>query len=121
MGVILMAGAAAFLSSYNVTIMSARIERNIAYDLLLSAMNKDIAFFDENKTGDIMSRLTSDLGAIKHGLSSTFEIFMSNFIKITISIIIMSFISWKLTLALLGGVLPCTLLMFCFGGMIHKL
>ena len=119
--VIIVAGVGGFLSSYTETIMRARIDRNMSYDLFLSVLNKDISFFDENKTGEIMSRMTSDIGTINHGLSSTFGMFLSNLIKIIISIIIMSYISWKLTLTLLAGVLPCSLLMLFFSTYMHKI
>jgi len=32
----------------------------IRYDLFFFVINKDVAYFDETKTGDILSRISSD-------------------------------------------------------------
>lgn len=44
--------------------MSQKIAQQIRYDFFFSIINKDIPFFDEVKTGDILSRMTSDTTVI---------------------------------------------------------
>ena len=41
--------------------MSERIAQNLRNDYYVSLVNKDIAFFDERKSGDLLSRLNSDI------------------------------------------------------------
>ena len=45
-------------------ILSERIARNLRRDFYASIINKDIAFFDERRTGDLVSRLNSDIQVI---------------------------------------------------------
>lgn len=45
-------------------ILSERIARNLRRDFYDSIINKDIAFFDERRTGDLISRLNSDIQVI---------------------------------------------------------
>jgi ATP-binding cassette subfamily B protein len=44
--------------------MSERIARNLRQDFYNSIVNKDVAFFDERKSGDLLSRLNSDIQVI---------------------------------------------------------
>lgn len=40
--------------------MSEKIAQELRYDLFYFLAHKDVAFFDETKTGDILSRISSD-------------------------------------------------------------
>ena len=44
--------------------MSERIAKEVRYDLFYFILHKDVAFFDETKTGDILSRISSDTSVI---------------------------------------------------------
>ena len=106
MGIVLGASICAFLASYNTVILASRIIRNITYDLFLSIVNKDISFFDANKTGDLMSRMSSDVEVIGNGLSHSVRLLLMEVIKIIVNVVVMCFVSWQLTLVLLAGILP---------------
>lgn len=41
------------MRAYLFSIMSERISRNLRLDFFESTINKDIAFFDERRTGDL--------------------------------------------------------------------
>jgi ABC-type multidrug transport system fused ATPase/permease subunit len=69
-------------------------------------INKDIAFFDETKTGEILSRISSDTGVIQDGLSTNISLFIRSFITIIATLAICCFISVNLTLITLGGIVP---------------
>ena len=45
-------------------ILSERIACNLRKDFYESIINKDIAFFDEKRTGELVSRLNSDIQVI---------------------------------------------------------
>ena len=40
--------------------MSETIAKELRYDIFNFLIHKDVAFFDENKTGDILSRISAD-------------------------------------------------------------
>ena len=42
-------------------ILSERISRNLRLDYFSSIVEKDIAFFDEKRTGELISRLNADV------------------------------------------------------------
>tara|TARA_B110000285_G_C14949064_1_gene525808 strand:- start:307 stop:624 length:318 start_codon:yes stop_codon:yes gene_type:complete len=52
----IMSGTRAF--TFNT--LSEKIGKMIKYDLFMSLINQDIGFFDETKTGEILSRISSD-------------------------------------------------------------
>jgi len=45
-------------------LLSERISRDLRKDFYDVLVQKDIAFFDENRTGDLISRLNSDIQVI---------------------------------------------------------
>ena len=45
-------------------LMSYKIARDIKYDLFWYLVRKDVTFFDEKKTGDILSRISSDVAVL---------------------------------------------------------
>ena len=46
-------------------IMGYKVGRDIKYDLFWYLIRKDITFFDEKRTGDIMSRISSDVETLQ--------------------------------------------------------
>ena len=57
---IIISAIAGSFRGYSFNTMSVRIGRSLRKDLFTSISKKDISFFDENKTGDLVSRLSSD-------------------------------------------------------------
>ena len=57
-------------------ILSERIARNLRRDFYNSLIEKDIAFFDSKRTGDLISRLNSDIGVIQDTLGTNFSMFI---------------------------------------------
>lgn len=90
-------------------LIGERIVRNIRVSLFEKITTLDISFFDENNTGDLVSRLTSDTAAIQSCLSVNVSIGLRSLAQVIISIIILGLMSWKLTLVLLG-IVPILLL-----------
>jgi len=73
-------------------------------------INKDIEFFDETKTGEILSRISSDTGVIQDGLSTNISMFIRCSIIIICTLGICFYISVPLTLITCGGIIP---IVFC--------
>ena len=78
----------------------------IKYDLFNSLINKDITFYDSNKTGELLSRMDSDTEIIQGALSYYLSIATKAIISITGSFVIMMIISWKVTLVAMCGLVP---------------
>lgn len=73
-------------------------------------INKDVEFFDETKTGDILSRISSDTSVIQDGLSTNISMAFRGMITIIMNIAILALISWKLCLLTLASIVPVILL-----------
>jgi len=85
-------------------IMSYKIARDIKYDVFWYLVRKDISFFDERKTGDILSRISQDVQVLQDGLSTSISMLMRCGYVIVCVIIILASISWKLTLCAVAGI-----------------
>jgi len=59
--VIVVAGISVGMRAAIFNILSERIARNLRRDYFASVMSKDMAFFDERRTGELISRLNSDV------------------------------------------------------------
>jgi len=101
--------------------ISERIAKQLRYDLFYFLINKDVAFFDEMKTGDILSRISSDTQVVKDGLSTNISMFVRTMVFIIATLIVLCLISWRLTLVTVCGVLPISLTAVFYGRAVRKL
>ncbi|MBI1748632.1 MAG: ABC transporter ATP-binding protein [Acidobacteria bacterium] len=100
------------------------VSRYIEYDLrndFFAHMEKlSLSFFHRMKTGDLMSRSTNDLGAVRMVLGPGIMYSMNTLVISTVATILLFSISWRLTLIAL---LPLVFVSICvkkFGEEIHK-
>uniref|UniRef100_A0A914Z044 ATP-binding cassette sub-family B member 9 n=1 Tax=Panagrolaimus superbus TaxID=310955 RepID=A0A914Z044_9BILA len=77
---------------------TALVNRKMRSDLFRSLVQQEIGFFDERKTGEIMSRLTSDCQTMSATVSSNVNVFLRSGVMFIGSLIFMLTISWRLTL-----------------------
>lgn len=87
-------------------ILSERIARNLRRDFYNSLVEKDIAFFDSKRTGDLISRLNSDIQVIQDTLGTNFSMFIRGVLQLIIMLSILIWISPLLTSTLMAGVIP---------------
>ena len=104
MGIVLIALALIqFASNYYVTnighVMGAKMEYNMRAEIFDHYQKLSFSFFDDQKVGQLMSRITSDLFDITELLHHGPENLAISFIKIVGALIILSSISGYLTLA----------------------
>ncbi len=70
-------------------------------------MEKDFNFYNKHRTGDIMSRQTGDMDAIRHFLAHSLYYTWENVLMFTVSLFMVFTVNWKLALCMMG-VLPLT-------------
>jgi ATP-binding cassette, subfamily B, bacterial len=109
---IVISGSSIFvwIRGYTFNTISERIAKHLRYDLLLHLLNKDIAFYDLNKTGDLLSRLANDVTVVQNGLGTNISMFVRAMVTIISSIAVLCYISWELTLVTLAGIVPVCVL-----------
>lgn len=96
------------------------VERIMRSRLMRHFLKMTPAFYERNRTGDLMARATNDLGAVSNTAGFGILTLIDSTVWIaTLLATMMIFISWKLTLA---AVLPLPLLALLaslYGGWIH--
>jgi ATP-binding cassette subfamily B multidrug efflux pump len=83
--------------------MGQRISFDLRNQLFSHLQSLPPTFFDRANTGDIMSRATSDVEGIRQFITWSLSTFLEMFFLFTASLLLMSLMSWQLTL------LTCTL------------
>ncbi|MBD3918163.1 ABC transporter ATP-binding protein [Paenibacillus sp. PR3] len=107
-------GSAALLGvlGYFSTSLIASIGQKVLYDLrndlYRHLQSMDVAFFDRNRTGDLMSRVTNDVNILQQMISSSMMQLVTDLFTFTAIALYMLWIDWLLTLLLLAT-FPCML------------
>nr|XP_028565473.1 ATP-binding cassette sub-family B member 9 [Podarcis muralis]XP_028565474.1 ATP-binding cassette sub-family B member 9 [Podarcis muralis]XP_028565475.1 ATP-binding cassette sub-family B member 9 [Podarcis muralis]XP_028565476.1 ATP-binding cassette sub-family B member 9 [Podarcis muralis]XP_028565477.1 ATP-binding cassette sub-family B member 9 [Podarcis muralis]XP_028565478.1 ATP-binding cassette sub-family B member 9 [Podarcis muralis]XP_028565479.1 ATP-binding cassette sub-family B memb len=101
------------------TLVFARLNIRLRNSLFRSLVSQEMSFFDENLTGDIISRLTSDTTIVSDLVSQNINIFLRNMVKATGVIVFMFSLSWQLSLVTFMG-FPIIMLMSDLYGKYYK-
>ena len=96
------AGIATFLRSYLFTVAGERIVTNLRQMLFSSLISQEVAFFDEQRTGALTNRLASDTTVIQNAVTVNISMGLRFGLSALGSIVILMYISWKLTLLMLA-------------------
>ncbi|EPB73130.1 ABC transporter, ATP-binding protein [Ancylostoma ceylanicum] len=86
------------------TYASALVSRQIKLDLFRSLIKQEIAFFDTTKSGETVSRLSSDCQVMATNVSTHVNVFLRNFVMCVGSLCVMLYMSWRLTMVTLIAV-----------------
>ncbi|KAF3850502.1 hypothetical protein F7725_012274 [Dissostichus mawsoni] len=85
------------------TLMFGKLNLRLRNHLFRTLMRQEIAFFDENHTGDIISRLSADTTQVSDLISNNINVFLRSIVKGIGFFIFMFGMSWKLTLVTIMG------------------
>jgi hypothetical protein len=107
------------IRGYFYTIIGERLVRRIRKDLFDNLVRQDISFFDINKTGELINRLSSDTAVIQSCLSVNISMGLRAIAMVIVSIILLFITSWKLTLVMMG-VVPMLIVAVAFYGRLTK-
>ena len=80
--------------------VSSHTLKNMRRDLFNHLQTLPLEFFDKRKTGEIMSHFTNDVSRVSNLVSDNFPTLISSFISAVMTIGIMVYMSWKLTLTI---------------------
>ncbi|XP_027432549.1 ATP-binding cassette sub-family B member 9 isoform X3 [Zalophus californianus] len=80
-----------------------RLNIRLRNRLFRSLVSQEMSFFDENRTGDLISRLTSDTTMVSDLVSQNINIFLRNTVKVTGVVVFMFSLSWQLSLVTFMG------------------
>ena len=111
--------------SYFRVVIFTKVTENALRDIRKSAFNKLIFmpmdFFNQNKVGELTSRISSDITQLQDTLKTTVAEFFRQVVIIAGGIVFLLFLSWKLALIMLATVPIMAIIAVFFGRFIRKL
>ncbi|MBE2182825.1 MAG: ABC transporter ATP-binding protein [Anaerolineae bacterium] len=78
----------------------ANVVNTIREDAFRAAINRDLAFYDENKTGKIVSRITSDTQELNSVIVATTDM-VGQFVEFLVIFVVLLTLNWQLTLLMM--------------------
>ncbi|MDD4973980.1 MAG: ABC transporter transmembrane domain-containing protein [Bacteriovorax sp.] len=114
-------GFAGSLRYYFFTLSGERMVLHLRRQLYKKILAQDVAFFDANRTGDLMSRLSSDCTTLQNTVSVNVSMGLRNLAQVLGGFSFMFYTSWKLSSLMLLMIPPIALSTVFFGKKIRKL
>ncbi len=106
---------------YLFTLSGERIVLKLREQLYRNILKQEVAFFDFNRTGDLMSRLSSDSTTLQNTVSVNISQGLRNLAQVLGGFGFMFYTSWKLSAVLLVIIPPVAGMAFFFGRRIRGL
>lgn len=91
-------GVLGVLRSYIQNVIAQGIMFDLRNQLFGRLLDQSVAFFTRIKTGDIMSRLSSDVSGIQSVVSDTLFSLLTNAFLIGSTAVLMAYLDWRLTI-----------------------
>lgn len=122
-GLIAVAGVLALASGsryYFVTVLGERIVADLRSDVFRHLCRLDAGFFDQARTGELLSRLTADTTQIKAAFGATAALALRNFFLFLGAIVMMVYSSPKLSAAVLIAIPVIVLPLVAIGRVVRR-
>ena len=87
-----------YLASYTIVAIRNGVVRDIRSLIYKKIIQLPLGFFSEEKKGDIMARMTNDVAEVENSVMNSLDMMIKNPILIVVSIGVMVYMSWSLTL-----------------------
>lgn len=95
--------------------------RDMRHDAFKRLIYMPMDFFNQNKVGELMSRISADITQVQEVLRTTIAEFFRQIIIIIGGVIILVYLSWKLSLIMFATVPVVAIIAVIFGRFIRKL
>ncbi|MFN8308781.1 MAG: ABC transporter transmembrane domain-containing protein [Chitinophagales bacterium] len=119
--IMVMQALLSFFRIYLFESVSQKAMNDIRLKLYEQIITKPIAFFERNRTGDLISRLSADIQQLQDSLSTNLAMFVRQAALPLFSIPRLFVISGKLTLIMMGSLPPLMLITIFFGRYVRAL
>ncbi len=90
-----------YLASYFIIPMRSGIVRDIRNFVFDKMVTLPISFFTSERKGDVMARMSGDVGEIENSIMTSLDMVFKNPIMIIVCLVMMITVSWQLTLFVL--------------------
>ncbi|TPX31394.1 hypothetical protein SmJEL517_g05260 [Synchytrium microbalum] len=99
--IFMLGGLTGMLRSYAFTVTGYNVVKRLRVNVFGAIIRQDISFFDSTKTGELISRLSSDTQMLQSALTVNVSMLVRSLVSVLGSVIILLSLSWKLTLHVL--------------------
>jgi ATP-binding cassette subfamily B protein len=106
---------------YFVTWLGERVTADIRRAVFDNVLGLPPAFFEVTRTGEVLSRLTTDTTLVQTVIGSSASVALRNMVTLSGGLVLMFFTSLKLTLLILGAVLAIMVPLILFGRWVRAL
>lgn len=120
-GILILQSLFSFGRIYFFSIVSEKSMADIRRTVYSKIVSLPISFFEQRRVGELMSRITADVQALQDVLAFTLAELFRSLATVIVGIIIICFISWKLTIFMLATFPVAIVVAMVFGRYIRKL
>ena len=107
-----------YLSSYTVETLRTRSLQRMRNEMFDNVIDMNVGYFSEQRKGDIISKITSDVGTVQFCITNTLQVAFREPFLIVGYLVLMLKISWELALF---AVLFLPVVGFIIGGIVKRL
>jgi ATP-binding cassette, subfamily B, bacterial MsbA len=87
-----------YLANYMIVVIRNGVVRDIRSKIYRKILKLQLGFFSDERKGDIMARMTGDVTEVENSIMNSLEMMIKNPILILVSVAVMVYMSWSLTL-----------------------
>lgn len=102
-GIIFAATVIRVAFDYFMRVNLMKVSQNLLYkirkDMYVNLGVYDVPFFDHNRTGDIMAKMTGDVQMLRHFVENTMYSIFTNLILLILALVMIFSIDWRLAIA----------------------
>mmetsp|Transcript_1146 Transcript_1146/g.1466 ORF Transcript_1146/g.1466 Transcript_1146/m.1466 type:complete len:750 (+) Transcript_1146:68-2317(+) len=98
-----------------------RVVARLRIQLFTAIINQEIGLFDRRKTGELLSRLSTDTTSLQDVATSSISMFFRGLIQLVFNATIMFVTSWRLTLVVFGVVPVVIISIALYGRAVRRL
>jgi ABC-type multidrug transport system fused ATPase/permease subunit len=120
-GILILQSLFSFGRIYFFSIVSEKSMADIRRTVYSKIISLPVSFFEQRRVGELMSRITADVQALQDVLAFTLAELFRSLATVVVGIIIICFISWKLTIFMLATFPVAIVVAMIFGRYIRKL
>ena len=121
LGLFIVQAVVGFAGYYLLEWTGERLVTDLRTALYTHLHELDLRFFSGQRTGDLTSRLTNDVGTVRTAVTTSFVELVRLSMMLVGSLVLMIILDWQMSLIILLVVPPVTLLARYFGDIIRKL
>lgn len=115
------AGIFSAVRAYLFVVAGERVVARLRQQLFAAVIRQEIAFFDEQRIGELTNRLAADTTVIQNAVSANISMLLRNGMMVIAGIAILFVTSWRLTLVMLSIVPVVVLAAVYYGRMLRAL